>query len=477
MADSPSLSDRADERPGRRPGPPRVLLLNPPGDKLYIRDYYCSFSSKASYYWPPQDLIYLSGVLDGSFEVRVLDAVVRRLCPEACLDEILALAPAAVVFTTGTATARSDLDFIGRLKARLPRARIIASAGVLKFLGREFLEAHPDVDAALLDFGESDVVGYLEGRPGPWKSLLVREGGRIVASEAPLGQTYRVPVPRHDLFDFKAYRIPIAKRFPFTVVVTSLGCPFRCGFCTAGAFGYRIRPADNVLPELRRLRELGLREILFQDPTFTINPRRVADLCRGMLAEGLGFTWSANAHLQALDEEMVVVLKKAGCHTLSVGIESGDDGMLEKYSKKTTTAEIVSKVGLLRRHKIKVLGYFILGLPGETRATAERTIALARSLPLDIASFAIATPDLGTRLRAEALERGWIPPGLEAWDSTDFPLMESGGLSREDIWALRKKAVRSFYLRPAYILRKLGGVRSPRDIASLVGNALSLLSK
>lgn len=65
---------------------PRVLLLNPPGGKLYIRDYYCSFSSKASYYWPPQDLICLSGVLDERFEVGVVDAIVGRLSPEACLE-------------------------------------------------------------------------------------------------------------------------------------------------------------------------------------------------------------------------------------------------------------------------------------------------------------------------------------------------------------------------------------------------------
>lgn len=458
-------------------GRPRVLLLNPPGDRLYIRDYYCSFSSKASYYWPPQDLIYLSGILDERFDVRVLDAVVRRLSPEACLEEIRALDPAAVVFTTGTATMKADLDFIGRLKAGRPGVRAVASAGVLKFIGREFLDAHPAADAALLDFGESDIVGWLEGRPGPWKSLLVRDGATIVESGAKPGKTYAVPVPRHDLFDFRAYRLPIAKRFPFTVVVTSLGCPFHCGFCTAGAYGYRTRPVDNVLPELRRLRELGIKEILFQDPTFAIGSRRVAELCGAMVEEGFGFTWSANAHLDALDEEMVINIKRAGGHTLSVGIESGDDGMLEKYSKRITTGDIAAKVAMLNRHKIKVLGYFILGLPGETKDSAERTIQLARRLKLDIASFAIATPDLGTPLRSEALERGWIPAGLDGWDSTEFPILETGTLSREEIWALRKRAVRSFYLRPSYILRKLGAVRSPRDIASLVGNALSLLSK
>jgi radical SAM superfamily enzyme YgiQ (UPF0313 family) len=459
------------------PGKPRVLLLNPPGDKLYIRDYYCSFSSKADYYWPPQDLIVLSGILDARFDVRVIDAIVRKLSPEACLEEILGLDPAAVVFTTGTATLKSDLALAARLKALRPAGRIVASAGILKFIGREILAAHPPLDAALLDFGESDLAAYLEGRPGPWKSLLARDGETIVASSALPAREFSVSTPRHDLFDHKAYRIPIAKRFPFTVVVASLGCPFQCGFCTAGAFGYRVRPVENVLEELRLLRKLGVKEILFQDPTFTVSKRRVLDLCRRMVAEGLDFTWSANAHLDTLDPEEVEAMKKAGCHTLSVGIESGDDEMLAKYSKKITIEEIEAKVALLNRHKIKVLGYFILGLPGETRASAERTIRLARRLKLDIASFAIATPDLGTRLRAEALERGWIQAGLESWDSTEFPILETGTLSREEIWALRRKAVRAFFLRPAYILGKLAAVRSPRDFRGLVRNAVSLLSK
>jgi radical SAM superfamily enzyme YgiQ (UPF0313 family) len=458
-------------------GKPVVLLLNPPGDKLYIRDYYCSFSSKADYYWPPQDLIYLSGVLDARFDVRVIDAIIAKLSPDECARRIEALDPAAVILTTGTATMKADAAFAARLKAGRPGLRIVASAGIMKFIGEELLAGTPAFDAVLLDFGESDIVPFFEGGPGPWKSLLVRSEKGIVASDAPVGREYSVPVPRHDLFDFAKYRLPIARRSPFTVVVTSLGCPYRCGFCTAGAFGYRVRPVDDVVKELRLLRRLGVREILFQDPTFTINTRRVVELCRKMVEADFRFSWSANADLHALDEEKIGWMKKAGCHTLSVGIESGDDGMLRKYSKMITVDEVRAKVALLDRSGIKVLGYFILGLPGETRESAERTIDLARRLKLDIASFAIATPDIGTPLRAEALEKGWIPPGLLAWDSTEFPILETGALTKEEIWDLRKKAVRAFYLRPSYILRKLLGVRSPRDVRNLVSNALSLFRR
>ena len=457
---------------------PVVLLLNPPGDKLYIRDYYCSFSSKADYYWPPQDLIALSGILDSAFEVHVFDAIVSKATAADALRRVAALRPSAVIFTTGTATLRADLSLMDAIRRALPQTRIVASAGIMKFVGRELLERNPSLDAVLLDYGDSGIADYLAGpgdKPGP--ALLVRTGAGIVAGPFPQTREFSIPVPRHDLFEFRKYRLPIARRFPFTVVVGSLGCPYRCGFCTAGAFGYKVRPVENILDELKFLARLGIKEILFQDPTFTINTRRVVELCRKMIETGLDFTWSANADLHALDEEKLVWMKKAGCHTLSVGIESGDDAMLEKYSKMITTDEVVRKVHRLRAHGIKVLGYFILGLPGETLASAERTIALAKSLPLDVASFAIATPDLGTRLRQEAVAEGWIRADLADWDSTEFPILETGALSRAEIWALRTRAVRAFYLRPSYILRKLAEIRSWRDLRQLAGNAISLLRK
>lgn len=473
----PGEARRAYTGPHRPMPKPAVLLLNPPGDKLYIRDYYCSFSSKASYYWPPQDLLALSGILDADFDVRVLDAIV----PKRTIEDVLAAAadPAlrAVVFTTGTATLKGDLELAGRIRAARPDLKIAASAGIMKFIGRDLMDRNPDLDAVLLDFSDSGLAAWLAGAPPPQRGMIVRTAAGLVEGPLSKDREFAYPVPRHDLFPFRRYRLPIARRFPFTVVVTSLGCPYHCGFCTAGAFGYKVRAVDNVLEELKALTALGVREILFQDPTFTIATKRVVEICRGMIEAGLDLTWSCNADLHALDEDKMAWMKKAGCHTVSVGIESGSDEMLAQYSKPITVDEIRAKVARLNDHKIKVLGYFILGLPGETRESAERTIALARSLRLDIASFSIATPDLGTKLREEAVAKGWIPSAASFWDSSEFPMFETDGLTREEIWALRQKAMRSFYLRPSYIARKLGEVRSWRGLQVLASNAISLFRK
>jgi anaerobic magnesium-protoporphyrin IX monomethyl ester cyclase len=455
----------------------KVILLNPPGDKLYIRDYYCSFSSKADYYWPPQDLIYLSGILDQDFSVSVVDAIIDRISADEVLAHIAGTKADALIFTTGTATMNSDLRLMERIKDQQD-IRIVASAGILKFIGREFLEKAPAVDCLLTDFTESNIVPYLLGRSdAPLRGLLFRKNGEWMASYERAPQRFTVPVPRHDLFPFRKYRLPIAKRYPFTVVVTSLGCPYRCGFCTAGAFGYRAREVGGVMAELELLSRLGVKEILFQDPTFTINTHRVIEICRKIVDRGLDFTWSCNGDIKSLNEQKIKHMKEAGCHTVSLGIESGSDDILEKYSKPITTREIKDTIRMMNDYRIRVLGYFIIGLPGDDRESIRKTIDLAKQLDLDIASFAIATPDIGTPLRQEALKMGWINPEQDLFDSTDFPIIATDKLSQEEVWELRSRAVREFYLRPSYLFKKLRQIRSVRDVKVAVSNALSLFRK
>jgi len=454
-----------------------VILLNPPGDKLYIRDYYCSFSSKADYYWPPQDLIYLSGILDQEFSVQVIDAIINRMSEEEVLSCIEDSGAQALIFTTGTATLKSDLRLIQQIKARTG-IKIIASAGILKFIGHEFLSRYDHVDALLLDFTEQDILTYIrEDGEAPLKGIIYRKNGNIIESEAKPTLDFSVPVPRHDLFDFDKYRIPHARRFPFTVVVTSLGCPHSCGFCTAGAYGYRARDVDGVIEELQLLSSLGVKEILFQDPTFTINAKRVIELCRKMVDHVFDFTWSCNADIKSFTEDKIKHMKQAGCHTVFLGIESGSDEILEKYSKKITTEEIRKTIRMLNTYKIRVLGYFILGLPGEDRDSIRKTIDLAKQLDIDFASFATATPDLGTPLRREALERGWMRADESVFDSSDFPVLETEKLSREEVWQLRRRAVLEFYLRPSYLFKMMRQIRNFRDVKLAASNALSLFRK
>lgn len=454
----------------------RVLLLHCPGDKVYLHDYYTSYSSKANYYWPPSDLVLLSGMLSG-FDLAVLDAVAERLTPEEAERRVLDFKPDAVVFTTGTATWESDRRFLAGLKAKHP-CRLIGSGSVFLFESELLLGQAPFLDALILDLVSPEIAAFIEGAPGPFRTLVLP--GRPVPdpmADWPRQQDFALPVPRQDLFRHDRNRSPLARRRPFALVVTSIGCPYSCRFCVAGSIPYRRRSVDSVLEELRLLRSQGIREIMFNDPTFTVSPKRMADLCGRMTAEGLDFGWTANGHVATLTDETVGLLRAAGCHTLMIGVESARDEILALYSKGTTRAKVLEAFATCRRHKIKTLAYFIIGLPGETRESTLETIRLAKDLDCDFASFTVPTPDVGSEMRREAIAKGWLSRETLSFDSTGFPVFASGELSAEDIWALRRKAVRSFYLRPSYLLKKVLGIRGIRDFVFLLDQARALLLK
>jgi len=141
----------------------KILLLNPPGDKLYQRDLYCSAVSKAFYYWPSIDLLIQSGILGERYDVHVLDAIAERLTPEDCTSRIRQADYKAILFLTGTASWRKDLDYISRFKAGPNPPLLIGNGDILLFKAREFLERHSFLDAVLLDYTTPDVLHFLEG--------------------------------------------------------------------------------------------------------------------------------------------------------------------------------------------------------------------------------------------------------------------------------------------------------------------------
>ncbi len=448
----------------------KVLLLHCPGDQIYLHDYYTSYSSKANYYWPPTDLVLLSGVLR-DLDLAVVDAVADRLSEDDCLARIQDFGPEAVIFTTGTATWKSDFAFTARIRDISP-ARIIASGSIFLFESERFLAAAPHIDAAI---ASPEIREYVEGREKDFSALAVRRDRQIRRSESPHpASTFDIPVPRHELFNLGVNRSPLARRRPFALVVTSIGCPFGCVFCVAGAVAYRIRNLDGVLNELESLKAQGIREIMFNDPTLTVSKKRILELCREMEAREMRFSWVCNAHLTTLDDELAAAMKKAGCHTVMMGVESGQEEILAATEKKITREKALAAFRICKRHRIRTLAYFIIGLPGETADSVARTIRFARDLDPDFASFTVLTPDVGSPLRQKSIEEGRLDPNVLLFDSTCPPVFSSGALSQEELWKFRQKAVRSFYLRPAYLFKQLAAIRSFKDFLYLLEQARAM---
>jgi radical SAM superfamily enzyme YgiQ (UPF0313 family) len=453
----------------------KILLLNPPAPHLFIRDYYCSFESKADYYWPPQDLLILSGLLSKEFDIYVIDGIFEKISLEKIVEFIENKKIETLIFTTGTATLKFDKEFIEKIKEKTG-VYTIASAGILKYTPELFFKKLNFLDAIFTDFTEREIIEFLKNRKSEkqWNTIYYKKDKQIISPIKKYNRIFSYPPPLLELFPYKKYKIPIAKKHPFAVVITSLGCPYKCRFCTIANYGVKYREIENVIEEFEKLKKMNIKEILFQDPTFTVNSKYLTSLLNKMIEKKYNFSFSCNSDINSMNEEKIKLLKQAGCHTVNIGLESGDDNILKLYNKQLNTKKAVEIVNLFKKYKIRTLGYFIIGLPGETGETIKKTIDFALSLDVDYASFAIATPDVGSDLRKEAIEKGWIEEDIDFFDSTENPVLNIPDLPKEEIIALRNLAERKFYFRLKYILKKL---KNPSEFLENFKNGIALFKR
>jgi hopanoid biosynthesis associated radical SAM protein HpnJ len=304
-----------------------------------------------------------------------------------------------------------------------------------------------------------------EGRPiAEIRGLSYRNGeGRIVHNlpramledmdELP----FVAPVYKRDL-KIDNYFIGYLKH-PYVSFYTGRGCRSKCTFClwpqTVGGHRYRVRSAANVIQEVQWIKDNmpEVKEIMFDDDTFTDSSAlaRVEAIARGMGA--LGMTWSCNAKAN-VPYETLKVMKDNGLRLLLVGYESGDDQILHNI-KKGLRVEIARRFTAdCRRLGILIHGTFILGLPGETAQTIEKTINFATEINPHTIQVSLAAPYPGTALYRQAIDNGWL-------HETDTNLVNDQGvqiaaisyphLSKDEIFHSMEVFYRRFYFRPSKI--------------------------
>ena len=273
-----------------------------------------------------------------------------------------------------------------------------------------------------------------------------------------------LPLPRHDLLPLDKYWAPILGNYTF--IETSRGCPYKCIFCRQGImydWKYRIRSGESLFNEVMLLNKQGIKHIMFHADTFTVNEKVVIDLCDRLIEAGTPVKWACNGHAKTLSEKphLLKKMKEAGCWMIAIGIESGDDGVLEKAKKSTNVKMITKAVEEIARQKIEVWGYFIIGLPGETLKTIQKTIDLSLKLPLSIAKFDIGAPYPGTEFYDYVTKNNLIRLNNETaedYDQNASAIVSYDDLSAEQIKKWTSKATLKFFLRPKiifYILKKV----------------------
>ncbi len=443
----------------------KLLLLNPPGKRVYLRDYFCSKVSQADYLNHPIDFIYLSGLLREHYELHLLDAIVDRLSAQTSLQTIQALQPAAIIGLIGSVSYEEDAAFYRRL-AEQQQVPLFLIGDVLIENRAERLQELHFATGFLHDFSGDEVHRFLQGERDRLQNMTFQHEGEIYAAPIvrPRCESFDLPVPAHELFLGKDYRYPFVRRRQFATVMTEFGCPYRCTFCIMSTLGWKIRPVSNVLAELDAVRALGIRELFFLDQTFALQKPRALQLLLEMQRRGYGFGWVCFSRADVLDDEVLAEMKKAGCHTIILGLESGDEAVLAAAKKDYDRGQVLAGFQRCAAHGLRTVATIIIGLPEETEASFQRTLDFLRQVPCDFASFNVAVPRMGTPLRQQAVAQQLIPPDLHVMDQSGSAIaMPTLTLSRMQIEAMHQRAVREFYFNLHYLLRRLRSFRSLED--------------
>ena len=183
-------------------------------------------------------------------------------------------------------------------------------------------------------------------------------------------------------------------------IMMTYGCQFSCDFCSKPIFGnkVRFRDLDKIFEEIEDIRSYGYDTLWIADDLFTYDPGFLKRFCQRLIDKKWNLNWSCLSRVDGITDEMVSLMKKSGCYKAYLGIESGNNRILELMNKKTTVDGIRKGVDVFKRNGVNCAGFFIVGYPGETIQTIEETLAFSLSLDLEESSFNVPYPLPGSKL-------------------------------------------------------------------------------
>jgi len=412
-------------------------------------------------------------------DVLIADLGITAESEEGVARHVINNGPSLVGISSTTPSILSAAKIARNVKAASPNVHIILGGAHASTLPEQTMEMMPDIDIIVRGEGEATVVELVDAleRERPLeqvKGIVFRDKGRKVWTEGrdPISDLDQLPFPAYHLLPIKGYRFhpPLGRKHPVVPIITSRGCPFRCTFCTKSVFGqtYRSNSAKYVSKEIEYvIGRFQAREIKFYDDSFTLQRRRVIELCDELVKREIDVPWSCETRVDLVDEELLRVMKGAGCYMIEYGVESGNEGILEKMKKGISRQQVTKAFEATRAVGIQTVAYFMLGYPGETWDTARETIEFAKRIQPDFVQFSVATPFPGTEFhelcREDKMKEDDWSRYVYADISGNQNALKLGTLIQGDAREFVRTAYVQFYLRWGYVWRRLASVKDVQD--------------
>ena len=440
----------------------KVLFFNPPSKKNV---YLSTNTSVGAPSYPNLTLATLAGNLVNEHDVKIIDLDLLDNFYEPLFGEIQNFRPDIIVSSSNTLDYIIIKEIMYRIKEKYPYIKTVVGGVHITALPDE---VNRESCFDIIAIGEGDKViseillsASIKDVPG---IIYISSGERMYTPKRELIADLNVlPFPAWQLFTLEKYKNSrlSSRKNPVGLIETSRGCAFQCSFCNKLTFGskFRAKGPKRVVDEMEYMLKCGFREIHIVDDSFTQDIQRAKEICVEIMRRNLKFPWALINGIRAdmVDFEFFNLAKKAGCWLVGFGLETGDQNILNRISKRIMLSQSENAVKLAQKAGISTFGFFILALSGETEESMERTIQFAKKLTLDIAKFDICIPYPGTPYYEELKSRGRIKS--VDWSKynchqIDVPLFDHPNLTWPTIRKYYKKAFKDFYLRPEYIMRR-----------------------
>src|SRR3989338_1053869 len=414
--------------------------------------------------YPPLGLLYLaSELLKVGYTTKILDLASFKRSQEQLILFIRKFKPQIIGMQLYSTSIRNAINTAQVIKAKFPSILIIVGGPHSDAYPKETISL-PCFDIGILGEGSKRLVNVLRAikTKTPFnkiEGIVFKHNGKINVNKE-INKHHdlnKSPFSARQTLEDKNYCSIFEDKF--TSIVASRVCYYSCTFCSEST-PFRIRTPENVLEEIEHCIAIdNINHFYFLDSTFPSNDNLwIKRFCDKIMVKKLDISWSVRTRPDFLNNELLVLMKKAGCKRLQLGVESANYGSLAFLNKKLDMNLAEKGISDAKKNGFIVLSYFIIGFPEERREDVINTIRYARKLRADYAHFSLLTPIPNTKLYDYAKRNNLIKSDywlnyMLGMTNEQVPTV-SRYLTRNELNKLLSYAYRNFYFSPIVIISK-----------------------
>ena len=439
----------------------------------------------------PIGLLYLASALKKQgHKVKVVDMEVNSMT-KSQLSEFLEQESPDVIGVTSTTPMIKNAFQICRIAKKVNREIKTLVGGPHPTAVPLETVAEDCIDMVIDGEGEitvSEVVNCLLNSPDQLDQVpgvYLKKNGKptFTGPREPILDLDSLALPARELINMGSYRHPLSRSRHIASILTSRGCPFNCAFCSRGVFGNKLRKrsVESVIEEMQLLIDkYGIEEFHFIDDAFTMDRSRVENICQEIINRGWKIKWATpnGVSVNTVDYDLIKLMKKSGCYSLSFGVESGNQHTLKYINKNQSLEKIKQGFRICHKLGIETVALIIIGLPNETRADIDNTLRFLKEVKAGVADMHMLIPLPGTPLYKELDAKGYI---LERdWSKFtfhDLPVYRTDHFSPQEIFNEYKRVYIKYHMRLSYVLLRLTRIRSFRDFMNNFNGFVTLGSQ